>query len=87
MKMIIQEFEMSEALRNSDGNIIRECEPNEFVAIYEETDNEHFSLEQYLNAMRNGHSTNKEVVILPKKDWNAIQAMIIRNYDIKPKNI
>ena len=86
MAMVVQEFEMSEAFKNSDGKIIREYESNVFVAIYEEDDNKSFDLEDYLTNLHNGHKVNKEVVILPQKDWTAIQSMITRNYELKPKN-
>ena len=36
MRMLVQEFETSEVLRSSSGNIIREDESVEYVAIYEE---------------------------------------------------
>lgn len=86
MAMVVQEFEMSEAFKNSDGKIIREYESNVFVAIYEEDNNKSFDLEDYLTNLHNGHKVNKEVVILPQKDWTIIQSMITRNYELKPKN-
>lgn len=86
MAMVVQEFEMSEAFKNSDGKIIREYESNVFVAIYEEDNNKSFDLEDYLTNLHNGHKVNREVVILPQKDWTAIQSMITHNYELKPKN-
>jgi hypothetical protein len=48
-------------------------------------DNENFNLEQYLTETLDRKKTNKEVVIITKKDWNAIKTMMLRNYDIKEK--
>lgn len=85
MGMITQEFEMSEVLKNSNNDILKEYTAGEFVAIYEEADNENFNLEQYLTETLDRKKTNKEVVIITKKDWNAIKAMMLRNYHIKKK--
>ena len=86
MRMLVQEFETSEVLRSSDGNIIREDEATEYVAIYEEADTENFNLKYYLNEIRKGNKVDKEVVIIPKKDWESVSSMIMRNYTVKPKN-
>jgi hypothetical protein len=86
MGMLTQEFEMSEVLKNSNNDILKEYTTGEFVAIYEEADNENFNLEQYLTETSDKERTNKEVVIITKKDWNAIKAMMLRNYDIKKKS-
>ena len=85
MGMVTQEFEMSEVLKNSNNDILKEYTTGEFVAIYEEADNENFNLEQYLTETLDRKKTNKEVVIITKKDWNAIKAMMLRNYDIKKR--
>lgn len=86
MRMLVQEFESSEVLRNSDGNIIREDKSTEYVAIYEEADNENFNLKKYLDRVNRGNKVDKKVVIIPKKDWESVSSMIMRNYDVKPKN-
>ena len=86
MGMLTQEFEMSEVLKNSNNDILKEYTTGEFVAIYEEANNENFNLEQYLTETSDRKKTNKEVVIITKKDWNAIKAMMLRNYDIKKKS-
>lgn len=83
MGMLTQEFEMSEVLKNSNNDILKEYTAGEFVAIYEEVNNENFNLEQYLTETSDRKKTDKEVVIITKKDWNAIKAMMLRNYDIK----
>ena len=86
MRMMVQEFETTEVLRNSDGDIIREDKSTEYVAIYEEADNENFNLKKYLGEVNRGNKVDKEVVIIPKKDWESVNSMIMRNYDVKPKN-
>lgn len=86
MRMLVQEFESSEVLRNSDGDIIREDTSTEYVAIYEEADNENFNLKKYLDEVNRGNTVDKDVVIIPKKDWESVISMIMRNYDVKPKN-
>ena len=85
MGMLTQEFEMSEVLKNSNNDILKEYTTGEFVAIYAEADNENFNLEKYLTETSDKERTNKEVVIITKKDWNAIKAMMLRNYHIKKK--
>ena len=85
MGMITQEFEMSEVLKNSNNDILKEYTAGEFVAIYEEADNENFNLEKYLTETLDRKKTNKEVVIITKKDWDAIKAMMLRNYHIKKR--
>ena len=86
MRMVVQEFETSEVLRSSSGNIIREDEAVEYVAIYEEANTENFNLRHYLNEIRKGNKVDKDVIIIPKKDWESIISMIMRNYTVKPKN-
>lgn len=86
MRMLTQEFEMSEVLKNSNNDILKEYTAGEFVAIYEEADNENFNLEKYLTETLDRKKTNKEVVIITKRDWDAIKAMMLRNYDIKEKS-
>ena len=86
MRLITQEFEMAEVLRNSDGDIINELGSDVFVAIYELADGEEFDLQDYLDKMHDGYVPEKQVVMLPKAKWDAIHDMMLRNYDIKSKS-
>lgn len=80
------ENDANHTITHSNNDILKEYTTGEFVAIYEEADNENFNLEQYLTETPDKKKTNKEVVIITKKDWNAIKAMMLRNYDIKKKS-
>ena len=86
MRLITQEFEMAEVLRNSDGDIINELGSDIFVAIYELADGEEFDLQDYLDKMHDGYVPEKQVVMLPKAKWDTIHDMMLRNYDIKSKS-
>lgn len=83
MKMIIQKFTIAE-ISSGESNS-KDYNADEFAAIYELEDNEEFDLLDYINNKREGHKVEKQVIILPKANWEAIHDMMLRNYNITKK--
>lgn len=81
----VQEFVQSECLVSSSGKVLQELSDDEMVAIYETEKGERFNLKKYLNDLRRGKKSDKEVVILKKEQWDTISHMITRNFVVTKK--
>lgn len=81
----VQEFVQPECLVSSSGEVLEVISNDEMVAIYETEKGERFNLKKYLNDLRRGKKSDKEVVILKKEQWDTISHMITRNFVVTKK--
>ncbi len=82
MSLTTREFVLAEVVRSSSGKILEETGSYDFVIIY---DPKHYSdekVQKNIDAFKAGEKLDREIVIMPAKNWTTLYKMMTDHYEI-----
>ncbi len=82
MSLITREFSFAEVVRSSSGEILEEFGSCDFVIIYDPKQYSDEKVQKNIDAFKEGEKLDREIVIMPAKNWTTLHKMMEYHYEI-----